>query len=260
MARTGLLEGKTALVTGAASGIGRAIVEALSGAGARVAITDKNGAAARDLAAATGGGATAFELDVCDAAATAAVMGGVVEAFGTLDIVCANAGISTMNRVEDLSEAEWDANMAVNAKGVFLTNQAAVRHWLATGRKGTIVNTASLAGKIGAPLLAHYSASKFAVVGFTQALAREVADRGIRVNCVCPGFVRTSMQEREVIWEGTLRGMSVQAVLDEYVALTPLGRLQEPDDVADIVLFLASDLSRFLTGEAINASGGVRMD
>ena len=91
--------------------------------------------------------------------------------------------------------------MAVNAKGVFLTNQAAVRHFLRTDTQGVIVNTASLAGKQGAPLLAHYSASKFAVVGFTQSLAREVAAHGIRVNCVCPGFVRTAMQEREVVWE-----------------------------------------------------------
>jgi NAD(P)-dependent dehydrogenase (short-subunit alcohol dehydrogenase family) len=160
----------------------------------------------------------------------------------------------------DLTEAEWDSNMDVNAKGVFLTNQAAVRRWLAAGHKGVIVNTASLAGKLGAPLLAHYSASKFAVVGFTQALAREMGPHGIRVNCVCPGFVKTSMQEREVIWEGKLRGMDPGAVLKEYVSLTPLGRLQEAGDVADIVLFLASDLSRFLTGEAINASGGVTMD
>ena len=130
----------------------------------------------------------------------------------------------------------------------------------AAGAGGVIVNTASLAGKIGAPLLAHYSASKFAVVGFTQALAREVAAARIRVNCVCPGFVRTSMQEREVVWEGKLRGMTREPCAGNTSALTPLGRLEEPEDVADIVLFLASDLSRFLTGEAINASGGVLMD
>jgi NAD(P)-dependent dehydrogenase (short-subunit alcohol dehydrogenase family) len=165
-----------------------------------------------------------------------------------------------MNPTVDLTEAEWDANMDVNAKGVFLTNQAAVRRWIATGHKGVIVNTASLAGKLGAPLLAHYSASKFAVVGFTQALAREMGPHGIRVNCICPGFVKTSMQEREVGWEAKLRGMTAEAVLQEYVSLTPLGRLQVAEDVADIVLFLASDLSRFLTGEAINASGGVTMD
>jgi NAD(P)-dependent dehydrogenase (short-subunit alcohol dehydrogenase family) len=162
--------------------------------------------------------------------------------------------------VVDLSEAEWDHNFAINAKGVFLTNQAAVRHWLAAGVKGVIVNTASLAGKQGVPLLAHYAASKFAVVGFTQSLAREVAGHGIRVNCVCPGFVRTSMQAREVEWEAMLRGMTPEAVRAEYVALTPLGRLEEPEDVADAVVFLASDAARFITGEALNVTGGVRMD
>ena len=260
MAASRLLEGTKAFVTGAGAGIGTAIVEALVHAGARVAITDKDGAAATALSSRLGGGCEGFALDVTDAAATAVVLQEAVAALGGLDIACANAGISTMNAVKDLTEAEWDANMAVNAKGVFLTNQAVVRHWLATGSIGTIVNTASLAGKIGAPFLAHYSASKFAVVGFTQALAREVSPKGIRVNCVCPGFVRTSMQDRELSWEARLRGMTADAVRDEYLSLTPLARLQEPADVADVVLFLASDLSRFLTGEAINASGGVLMD
>ena len=150
--------------------------------------------------------------------------------------------------------------MAVNAKGVFLTNRAAVRHWLRAGAQGVIVNTASLAGKQGVPLLAHYAASKFAVVGFTQSLAREVAGHGIRVNCVCPGFVRTAMQERELVWEAGLRSMTPDTVRDEYVALTPLGRLEEPEDVADAVVFLASDAARFITGEALNVTGGVRMD
>jgi NAD(P)-dependent dehydrogenase (short-subunit alcohol dehydrogenase family) len=255
-----LLAGKTALVTGAASGIGSAIVKALAKAGAWVAVTDKDGWAAERLAKQIGSDAISAALDVTDAAATAQAFDQAITAFGKVDIVCANAGISTMNPTVDLTEAEWDSNMDVNAKGVFLTNQAAIRRWLQAKQSGVIVNTASLAGKLGAPLLAHYSASKFAVVGFTQALAREMGPHNIRVNCVCPGFVRTSMQEREVVWEGKLRGMDPDAVRREYISLTPLGRLEEAEDVADIVLFLASDLSRFLTGEAINASGGVTMD
>jgi meso-butanediol dehydrogenase / (S,S)-butanediol dehydrogenase / diacetyl reductase len=255
-----LLAGKRVIVTGAGSGIGKAIVRALAGAGARVAVSDIDGTSAAKLAKEIGGGALGYALDVTDAAATEKLFDEIHGALGGLDVVCANAGISTMQPVVDLTEVEWDANMNVNAKGVFLTNRAAVRRWLKAGSPGVIVNTASLAGKLGAPLLAHYSASKFAVVGFTQALAREVAGQGIRVNCVCPGFVRTSMQEREVGWEAKLRGMKPEAVLAEYVSLTPLGRIEEPEDVADIVLFLASDLSRFLTGEAVNASGGVLMD
>ena len=185
------LQGRRALVTGAGTGIGRAIARALAVAGASVAVTDLDLAAAQAVATEIGPRAIALQLDVTDADVTEAVVEQVADRWGGLDIVCANAGISSMARVVDLTEEEWDANMAVNAKGVFLTNRAAVRHWLRTGAKGVIVNTASLAGKQGVPLLAHYAASKFAVVGFTQSLAREVAAHGIRVNCVCPGFVRT---------------------------------------------------------------------
>ncbi len=253
----GLLQGRRALVTGAGMGIGAAIARALAEAGATVAVTDRDAAAARQVAARIGG--VGLTLDVTDAAATTAAFDAAEAALGPLDLVCANAGVSTMRRVQDLTEEEWDFNFAVNAKGVFLTNREAVRRWLARGTQGTIVNTASLAAKMGAPLLAHYSASKFAVVGFTQALAREVAPSGIRANCVCPGFVRTSMQEREVAWEATLRGMSPGQVVAEYVAQTPLGRLEEPEDVSRVVVFLHSDLARFMTGQAVNVTGGVYM-
>ena len=162
-----------------------------------------------------------------------------------------------MNYVENLTEEEWDFNMNVNAKGVFLTNQNAINFFKSSKTKGKIVNTASLAGKVGAPLLAHYSASKFAVIGFTQALAREVAKDGIRVNAVCPGLVKTGMQDREVIWEAKLRNLSPEKVIQEYIDMTPLGRLEKPEDVADVVTFLASENSRFMTGQAINVTGGI---
>ncbi len=254
------LTDKVAMVTGAGTGIGAAITKALAAAGVRVACTDRDRRAAETVASEIGDKASAWTLDVTNGEATTKAVDEIATHFGGLDIVCANAGVSTMNPVVDLTEQEWDVNMDVNAKGVFLTNQAAVRHFLNSGTKGVIVNTASLAAKIGAPLLAHYSASKFAVLGFTQALAREVAEHGIRVNCVCPGFVRTSMQHREIAWEAKLRGMSEEAVREEYMSLTPLGRLEEPEDVADAVVFLASDAARFITGEALNISGGVRMD
>ena len=260
MARGGLLAGRKALVTGAGGGIGRAIALALAREGAGVAVTDLDSQAAQRVAAEIGRDAVARGLDVTSATEVERVLTEVREELGGLDTVCANAGVSTMAAVVDLTEEEWDHNMAVNAKGVFLTDRAAVRLWQAEGTKGVIVNTASLAAKQGAPLLAHYSASKFAVLGFTQALAREVAPLGIRVNCVCPGFVRTPMQERELVWEARLRGMTVEQVRDEYVSLTPLGRIEEPEDVADTVVFLCSDLARFVTGEALNVTGGVRTD
>jgi NAD(P)-dependent dehydrogenase (short-subunit alcohol dehydrogenase family) len=254
------LRGKRALVTGGGGGIGRAICLALAGAGARVAVTDRDPSAAAAVALELGAQHLSTICDVTSSISVQDAFGFAATALGGLDIVCANAGVSTMNRVGDLSEDEWDFNMTVNAKGVFLTNQAAVRLWEGTGTSGVIVNTASVAGKVGAPLLAHYCASKFAVIGFTQSLAKEVAGAGIRVNCVCPGYVRTAMQSREIDWEAKLRGMTPGAVRAEYLSLTPLRRLEEPEDVADAVLFLASDSARFITGEALNVSGGAYMD
>ena len=247
-------------MTGGATGIGRAIAHALAGAGAQVAIADLDIDGAERVAVELGGKAIAVAIDVRKRANVEQAFATIEQRLGGYQILCANAGVSTMNLVADLTDEEWDFNFDVNARGVFLTNQAAVRHFLKTGTKGVIVNTASLAAKWGAPWLAHYSASKFAVMGFTQGLAREVAPQGIRVNCVCPGFVKTGMQSREVEWEAKLRSLTPKQVVDEYIAQTPLGRLEQPDDVAKAVLFLASDLSGFITGESLNVTGGVRMD
>ena len=254
------LSGRRALVTGGARGIGAAIVRALAGAGVRVAIADLDVAAAQALAAGIGGGAAAVEIDVRDRASSEAAFATAIGQLGGLDILCANAGVSTMRRALDITDDEWEYNFAVNARGIFLSNQIACRHFIGEQQPGVIVNTASLAGKVGAPLLAHYSASKFAVLGWTQSLAREMAPHAIRVNAVCPGFVKTSMQEREIVWEGALRGMTPEAVRAEYVALTPMARIEEPEDVADVVLFLTSDAARFMTGQGVNVTGGVRMD
>ncbi|WP_303981409.1 SDR family NAD(P)-dependent oxidoreductase [Dongia mobilis] len=254
------LAGKRAIVTGGATGIGLAIARTFHAAGMRVAIADLNEAGAVAAAKQLGAQHLGVAIDVRDRASVTAAFDKIDAAFNGYDILAANAGVSSMKLVVDLEDADWDFNFDVNAKGIFLTNQAAVRHFLKAKRKGVIVNTASLAGKWGAPWLAHYSASKFAVVGFTQALAREMAEHGIRVNCVCPGFVKTGMQSREVEWEGSIRNMTPEAVIQDYINQTPLGRLEEPEDVAKSVLFLASDLAGFITGEALNVTGGVRMD
>lgn len=252
------LDGKTALVTGGAVGIGRAIGAALVQHGVRVVIADIDHEAAARTASELGGGASALRMDVTSGGSVREGFGRITQA-GTLDYLVANAGVSTMSRAIDLTEREWDMNFNVNARGVFLTNQAACRYFIEHGIRGAICNTASLAAKVGAPLLAHYSASKFAVLGWTQALAREMAPHGIRVNAVCPGFVRTGMQAREVEWEAGLRGLTPQAVIDEYIAQTPLGRLEEAEDVAGLVVFLLSDAARFMTGQGINVTGGVYM-
>lgn len=253
------LSGRKALVTGGANGIGAAIARRLDAEGVRIAIADIDSNKAEQMASELRDG-LAFRVDVTDRSSVAAMIVEAEAATGGLDIVVANAGVSSMRPALELTDTDWDYNFAVNAKGVFLTNQTACKAFVEAGRRGVIVNTASLAGKVGAPLLAHYSASKFAVLGWTQALAREMAPHGIRVNAVCPGFVRTSMQDRELIWEAELRGMTPEAVFAEYISLTPLGRIEEPEDVADVVAFLASDAARFMTGQAVNVTGGVRMD
>lgn len=252
------LKGKSAFVTGAAGGIGWAIARALAAQAVRVTIADLDAEAARRAAEKLGSGHRAVQIDVSDRASVEGAFATALAEAGGIDLCIANAGVSTMRRAVELTDRDWDFNMDVNARGVFLTNQTAARQFLRQGH-GTIVNTASLAAKVGAPLLAHYSASKFAVVGWTQGLARELAPAGIRVNAVCPGFVRTSMQDREIAWEAELRNMTPAEVQQDYIAQTPLGRIETPEDVAGVVVFLCSDAARFMTGQAINVTGGVYM-
>jgi NAD(P)-dependent dehydrogenase (short-subunit alcohol dehydrogenase family) len=259
-----LLTGLHGFITGAGTGIGRAIALEIVREGADLAITDLDLASARKVA----GEAQALradarvwagQLDVRDAVNVTARVEEAANYLGSLELAVNNAGVSSMKRVVDLDEADWDFNMDINAKGIFLCCQAEVRYFLRQGQPGTmrsIVNTASMAGKKAAALLAHYSASKFAVIGFTQALALETAADGIRVNAVCPGYVRTSMQEREVIWEANLRGMTPDEVRQDYLRAIPLGRLEEPEDVARVVVFLLSDRAAYMTGQAINVTGG----
>lgn len=256
-----VLEGLRGFITGAGTGIGRAIALEMVREGADLCVTDLDGAAAERVgaearAARSGSIVITDTLDVRDAEATAQVLGRAVTQLGGLELAVNNAGVSSMRRVVDLSEQDWDFNMDVNAKGIFLSCQAEIREFLRHETRGAIVNTASMAGKKAAPLLAHYSASKFAVIGFTQALALEVADQGIRVNAVCPGYVRTSMQEREVRWEADLRGVTPDEVIADYIRAIPLGRLEEPEDVARVVVFLLSVRSGYMTGQAINVTGG----
>jgi len=149
--------------------------------------------------------------------------------------------------------------MDVNAKGVFLVTRAAVRRMLKTdygAEKPKIVNIASMAGKLPGVFLVHYTASKFAVVGFTKAVALELAPYKINVNCVCPGYVETKMQKRELVWEAKLSGTTPEKIKEGYLHQVPLGRLAKPEDVATIVAFLCSHDADYMTGQAINITGG----
>ncbi|KUI31787.1 3-ketoacyl-ACP reductase [Mycobacterium sp. IS-1496] len=255
---------RTAVVTGAGSGIGRAIATTLAARGWRVIVTDIDTATAAETVAALDGaterGHEALPLDVTDAAAAGRLADDVADRLG-LDAWINNAGISAMERFVDVTAGQYDRTLDINTKAVFFCGQAAARAMIRTGRRGTIVNTASMAAKQGrVPFLSDYVASKFAVLGLTQAMAYELAGHRITVNCVCPGFVATPMQSRELEWEARLTGSTPDAVRESWIEATPLARLQTPEDVARAVAFLVSEDARFITGEALSVNGGAYMD
>lgn len=269
------LEGRLALVTGGARGIGRGIALALAEAGADVAVADVDrlragsqhygGAevsgleAARKTAAeveAAGRRGFAIAADVTRAADVERMLEETRGALGGLDILVCSAGVVSVAPVEQLDEATWDLTLDVNAKGVFLCCRQAIPLLRERGA-GVILNIASVAGKNGVPGMAHYCASKFAVVGFSNALAKELAASQIRVNAICPGILRTQMWEylaerlrgpdetREASWERWVRQM------------IPLGRPQTPEDVGALAVYLATAPN--VTGQAINLDGGIEL-
>jgi meso-butanediol dehydrogenase/(S,S)-butanediol dehydrogenase/diacetyl reductase len=247
------------VVTGAGSGIGAATARELKRRGYGVAVTDVNGEAARKVA--TELDSFHARLDVTDRESIQSAIRDVDKTLGPIDTWVSNAGVSTMVPFLDISEEAWQRMLAVNLSGVFHCGQEIARHFVATGRRGVIVNVASMAAKRGGiPYLAHYVASKFGVVGLTQAMAYELAPHGIRVNSVCPGYVATSMQERELVWEAKLRGIPPEEVRDLYIRDTPLGRIEAAEDVAKAVAFLAGPDADFVTGEALSVNGGAFMD
>lgn len=251
----------TAVVTGGGSGIGRAICVELSSLGWQVIVTDVQTEAVNEtIALLHGDGHESHNLDVTNAAAAETLAKDVSARLG-LDAWVSNAGVSHMRRFVDITESEYQFTLDVNLKGVFVCGQAAAKAMIAQGHGGKIVNTASMAGKQGrVPFLADYVASKFGVIGLTQAMAFELAEHKITVNSVCPGFVATPMQDRELAWEAELKSTTADEVRDSWVSDTPLGRLQEPKDVADAVGFLLSEKATFITGEALSVNGGAYMD
>ena len=254
-------EGSGVLVTGGAAGMGRAIAAAFLAEGANVVIADINeervGTTASELDS-SGARVTSLGVDVTSEEQVEEMIRRGDEALGGIDILVNNAGVITMDKVTDVSEKDWDFVMDVNAKGVFLCVKAVIPGMLERGG-GKIVNIASQAGKRGYKLFAHYCASKAAVILLTKGVALEVAPT-IRVNCVCPGIVNTEMMDREYVWEEEMTGESQDAIKERWMSGIPMGRFQEPEHIAQVAMFLASDASSEMTGQAINVTGGMVME
>jgi len=248
------LAGKVALVTGGGSGIGRETALAFGRAGGKVVVADRNAAAGEQtsrLIDDTGGESTFVACDVSKASDVAAMVQRCVEAYGRLDCAHNNAGISgsggaVRGPTADYSEESWDAVLSINLKGVWLCMKYELQQMLAQGG-GAIVNTASIAGLVGIAGNIGYVASKHGVVGITRAAAIEYASRNIRVNAVCPGYVDTPLIEALTSDAATL------AVIESR---HPQGRLGQPDEIADAVLWLCSDAARFVNGHALAVDGG----
>lgn len=250
------LKGQIAVVTGAARGIGRGIALELARAGADLLLADlldeplaKTAGDVREL----GRRAALAKVDVTQSAQVDAMIAQAIRELGGLDILVNCAGVISIHPVSELSEKDWDFVMGVNAKGTFLGCKAALPQMRAK-QHGRIINVASIAGKEGFPNLAHYSASKFAVVGFTNALAKEVAREGITVNAICPGIVRTYMWDLlSDEWKNT--GESIEESWQRHqLTLIPQGRAQTPEDMGRLALFFATMDN--VTGQAVNVDGG----
>ena len=241
------LTGRTALVTGSTRGIGRAIAEALAGAGARVAVVGRDQAKAAEAAGAIGGGAQGFAADVGDPASIGALVEAVEKAFGQIDVLVNNAGLTRDNILFRIKDDDWDTVLDANLRGAFLAIRAASRGMIKR-RWGRIVNIASIVGITGNKGQANYAASKAGLIGLTKSVAKELGSRNVLVNAVAPGFIETDMTAAMT--------PEARAALSGQI---PLERLGSPRDIAGVVTFLASDYASYITGQTLVVDGGMVM-
>ena len=245
------LEGRTAIVTGGARGIGKAIAKVLAARGAKIAVVDlQMGLAeetAKEIAAKTGVETIALEVDVSDQASAKAMVKDAIAKFGKIDILVNNAGITRDGLIMRMKEADWDMVLDINLKGAFNCAQALARPMMKQ-RYGRIINITSVSGIVGQAGQTNYSSSKAGLIGFTKALAKEVGSRNITVNAVAPGFIET-----------VLTVDLPEEIRDFSMKMTPMARFGQPEDIANAVAFLAAEESSFITGVTLQVDGGMVM-